>query len=477
MQLSTLLKNISVRSVSCFQEIEISHVTHDSRQAKESSVFVAICGQRFDGRQFIDSCDAQVIVADAPPSSPTTKTLILVDDARRAMAEIACTLFQHPSRKMKLVGLTGTNGKTTTSWMLYHILRSAGQNVGVIGTLGHHVNETSVRTQDGHTTPESSHLQSILHEMVERNCHSCLMEVSSIGLDLARVDGIDFDVAAFTNFTQDHLDFHPSMEQYFQAKARLFNELLPERGTAILNGDHPLISRLSTAASTRWTFGQQSHVDWRLSDVHQSLTTTSCLLHHKNETYALCLPLVGVHNLENAVVAIAAATALEISLETALRSLKQLPQVAGRMERIETNTDWFAFVDYAHTPDALQRVLQTLRTITSGNLVVVFGCGGERDAKKRPLMGKIASDLADRIFVTSDNPRKEDPKRIIDDISVGVHREARYIVDRKTAIHAAIRSLCPKDVLLVAGKGHETYQILKDETIHFDDREVILEGV
>ena len=477
MQLSTLLKNISVRSISHFQEIDISHVTHDSRQAKEFSIFVAIRGSCVDGRQFIDTCQSQVIVTDRPPLNPTQKTVLLVENARKAMAEIACELFNHPSRKMNMIGLTGTNGKTTTSWMLYHILRSAGQNVGVIGTLGHHANGLPLQIQDGHTTPESSHLQALLNDMVENDCHSCLMEVSSIGLDLDRVDGIAFNIAAFTNFTQDHLDFHASMEQYFDAKAKLFKELLSEQSTAILNGDHPLISHLSTKATTQWTFGQQPNVDWRLSSIHQSLTTTRCSVHYKNNTYELCLPLVGVHNLENAIVAICSAVALGIPIESALRTLKHLPQVAGRVERVDTNTDWFAFVDYAHTPDALKRVLQTLRLLTSGKLVVVFGCGGDRDAEKRPIMGKIAAALADRVFVTSDNPRKEDPNSIINDIAVGIDGEAIYITDRKQAIHTAIQSLCANDVLLVAGKGHETYQILKEETIHFDDREVILEGI
>ena len=477
MQLSTLLNHISVRSISNPQEIDVRHITHDSRQAKEFSIFVAICGERFDARRFIDSCEAQVIVTDRPPLQPTQKTIVLVDDARRAMANIACELFAHPSRQMNMVGITGTNGKTTTSWMLYHILRNAGQNVGVIGTLGHHLNGIPLPIQDGHTTPESSHLQSLLKELVEKDCHSCLMEVSSIGLDLARVDGIDFNVAAFTNFTQDHLDFHASMEQYFDAKSRLFKDLLSEQGTAVLNGDHSLINALSTNANTQWTFGQQPHVDWRLGAIRQSLTSTRCSVHYKNNTYELALPLVGVHNLENAIVAVCSAVSLGVPIESALDTLRHLPQVAGRVERIDTKTDWFAFVDYAHTPDALKRVLQTLRLLTSGELVVVFGCGGDRDTEKRPVMGNIASALADRVFVTSDNPRKEDPNRIIADISAGIDGEASYITDRKTAIHTAIQSLSSNDVLLVAGKGHETYQILKEETIHFDDREAILEGI
>jgi UDP-N-acetylmuramoyl-L-alanyl-D-glutamate--2,6-diaminopimelate ligase len=477
MQLSSLIKKIPLISITNFTDCSLDYITHDSRNAGPKSIFVAIIGKRFDGRKFIEECEAKVIILDKEPLYPTTKTILLVPDARRAMALTACALFDFPAKKIKMIGITGTNGKTTSSWMLYHILRNHNKNVGVIGTLGHHINSIPLTTQDGHTTPESSHIQSLLHQMIEKKCDVCLMEVSSIGLDLSRVDGINFNVAVFTNFTQDHLDFHPSMKQYLQAKQRLFTELVNEESVSILNADQELVYNTPIKKGKIWSFGRNSKTNWRLRNINKSLLQTSSTLQYLDKKYSLAIPLVGEHNLENAVVAISAAYAIGVPVEAALLTLSRLPQVAGRVERVETHTKWHAFVDYAHTPDALEKVLLTLKELTKGRLLVIFGCGGDRDSKKRPLMGKIASSIADKIFVTSDNPRTEDPTKIIREIALGIEGPAEYITNRREAIRSVVQQLVPNDVLLVAGKGHETYQIIGENKFHFDDREEILEAL
>ena len=480
MKLSSLLQQIFVLTTRNFQDVEVNHIGNDSRKLTASSIFIAIRGERFDGRKFINSCAAPVIVVDEFPEEETSKILVLVPNLRQTMAVLSHEIYQRPSERLKMIGITGTNGKTTASWMISHILQYLGHSVGVIGTLGHQINGKKLPSQDGHTTPEAPQLHQMLHHFVEEGCDYCIMEVSSIGISMYRSYAIDFDIVAFTNFTQDHLDFHGSMEEYFQAKQQFIVEYPSPKTTVILNQDQTQIASIPVQNGTRYGFGRSAEADWRILSQTLSLQGISFSFSFQRREYSVRLPLVGAHNIENALVAISAAQGLGFPVEEIILALESLPQAPGRLEHISSPKGWHAFVDYAHTPDALEKSISTLRALKPNQLVVVFGCGGDRDQGKRPLMGRIAEDLSDLVFVTSDNPRSEDPQKIIDDILVGCRGKEAVIVqnpDRRQAIIEAIQQLEANDILLVAGKGHETYQIIGEQVLHFDDREIIQEQI
>lgn len=482
----------------------IDHITLDSRKTTATSLLVALCGQHVDGRKFIANSSARLVLVDqwseyfAQQAKQWNKTIIQVSNARQSMAFLAAALEQHPSKSMQMVGITGTNGKTTTTWMLSHILQSCPdpsththentpRKIGTIGTIGHRINGVPLETQDGFTTPESPSLQRVLRDFVDQGCHSCIMEVSSIGLMMHRVGGIEFDVTAFTNFTQDHLDIHGSMNTYLLEKRKLFTRHVHSNSTSILVVDQDEIAATPVKEGQIVTISTQVNptCDLWVSNPKYSLEGVDFILHihpkpHHNttsETHPAYVPLIGKHNVENAIVATSVARALGCSTTDILNALRTLPQAPGRLERVSSPLGWHAFVDYAHTPDALLQSLSSLKPLCRGKLWVLFGCGGDRDVRKRPEMGRIAVQESDCIIVTSDNPRSEDPHTIVQHILDGIPTDClkpvHSIVDRKEAIAWAIQQLHSEDVLLVAGKGHENYQIIQGIKHSFDDRKEI----
>jgi UDP-N-acetylmuramoyl-L-alanyl-D-glutamate--2,6-diaminopimelate ligase len=461
-------------------------LTDDSRQATVGCCFVAVRGLRVDGHRFIGQAverGAGAVVAEGPDPLPGSAVgRILVPDTRWALSRLADAYFGQPSRALTVVGITGTNGKTTTSYLGEALLRARGLETGVIGTIEYAVRGRA--REAGQTTPEALKLQALLAEMVAAGVGGVAMEVSSHALELRRADGVAFDVAVFTNITQDHLDFHGTMERYAAAKARLFFDLLLEGGkpdaTAVLNADDPVGARwAATLPAPVLTFGLDcGHaihplaVESEAGGIRLEAATPAgpVRLHSR---------LIGEHNVMNLLGAIGIGVALRLGPEAIGTALASVTAVPGRFERVEAGQDFLVVVDYAHTPDALRRVLDTARRLTPGRLGVVFGAGGDRDRGKRPLMGRVAADRADRIWLTSDNPRSEDPAAIIEEIAGGVvpPPPGGYTKhpDRREAIRDALGWARGGDTVVIAGKGHETYQIVAGQVLPFDDRLVARE--
>ena len=392
--------------------------------------------------------------------------VLTVDNARTALATTAAVLHGIPGADVPVIGLTGTNGKTTTAWMLESISDAAGVAVGVIGTTGHRIAGRPGPT--AHTTPEAPVLQALLAEARDAGCAFVAMEVSSIGIDLHRADAIPFRVAGFTSFSQDHLDHHGTMAAYLQSKVRLFTELLAPDGVAVLHDSLPAeVLQADIGRRTRLVVGASDQADLRLLESVHDLDGAFARFTWRGSEHRLRLPLVGDHNLDNALVALGCALSVGISMDTALAGLWRLPAVPGRLEAVREGQPFHVFVDYAHTPDALTRVLETLRPLTAGRLTVVFGCGGDRDPGKRPLMGRAAEQGADRVVLTSDNPRSEDPDLILDQIRSGMEGPALVEPDRAQAIQQALESARQGDVVLIAGKGHENTQTIGTEVRPF----------
>ena len=382
---------------------------------------------------------------------------------------------------MRMVGVTGTNGKTTTTHMIRHILKAQGFKVGVIGTVHIMIGDTSYPIHN--TTPDVVDLQHILHQMVQENVEYCVMEVSSHALALGRVSGVEFDTAVFTNLTQDHLDFHKTFENYLAAKCKLFEQVsapdqVKANKGAVINIDdtygHRVIEKTTVSTITYSTLGKGT---LNASDVHMSTKMSQYTVTYNGESYPVSMNTTGLFNVYNTLAAIGACLQEGISMKAIDMALKTFSSVPGRFELIEAGQDFAVVVDYAHTPDGLENILKTAKAIKENRIILVFGCGGDRDATKRPIMGRIAAEYGDKIYVTSDNPRTEDPIQIVKDVEAGVKEALRdgtsyeVIVDRREAINHAIHDAKAGDIVIIAGKGHENYQILKNETIHFDDRE------
>lgn len=481
MQLKALVRAIAPpRRVIGGLDREVESIAYDSRRVQRNGLFVALRGEKSDGHNFIDQAiekGAGVIVAEREILSPRATTL-QVEDTRTALADLSAAFFGNPSRKLKMAAVTGTNGKTTTTFLLKHICERARLPCGLIGTVRYEIGERILPAV--RTTPEALDVQELLAQILNAGCRAAAMEVSSHALAQERTRGIEWDVAVFTNLTQDHLDFHGTMENYFEAKAKLFEDLAAQErkkhATAVVNIDdrygEKLIERLANKISIT-TYGMSQRADFRASNYRTEFAGTSYQLDAKGRSYLVRLPLIGRFNVANSVAALAAASALGIQLRDAILSLARSLQVPGRLEMVPAKRQFQIFVDYAHTPDALLNVLKTLRELEPRKLIVVFGCGGDRDREKRPLMGRVADQFADHAIITSDNPRKEDPDAIIAQIEKGF-RAKRYqkIPDRAEAIAHAISLAQPRDVVLIAGKGHEAYQEFADHTIPFDDIQV-----
>jgi UDP-N-acetylmuramoyl-L-alanyl-D-glutamate--2,6-diaminopimelate ligase len=403
-----------------------------------------------------------------------------VRDAREALALMSAAALGDPAESLRLVGVTGTNGKTTTTYLIDAALRAAGHAVGLIGTVQYRIGGRLMEAT--RTTPESSDLQSLFRQMVDEGCHDAVLEVSSHSLELKRVHGCAFQVAVFTNLTRDHLDFHGDMESYFVAKRRLFDTYLRPDGHAVVNADDDRAGELAAASRGKvWTFGLAHPATVTAGSISLSLKGTRFTVHEPGGEHDVETPLIGRFNVENFLAGLTAALALGLDAATALRGLVTVTGVPGRLERVNGGQDFAVIVDYAHTDDALKNLLETVRELKPKRLITVFGCGGDRDRTKRPLMGAVASRLSDVVVVTSDNPRSEPPESIIDEIQRGMNGSRRgerhAIVDRREAIARALEMAAPGDAVVIAGKGHETYQVLRDRTVPFDDRQVAREVI
>jgi UDP-N-acetylmuramoyl-L-alanyl-D-glutamate--2,6-diaminopimelate ligase len=480
MQLKTLLAATPVGQVIGATDRQVENIAYDSRRVQRNTMFVALRGEKSDGHQFIGQAiekGASVIVADRAEAHPRV-TYLVVENTRTALADFSATFYGHPARKLKLAAVTGTNGKTTTTFLIKHICETAGLRCGLVGTVRYEIGERILPAI--RTTPESLDLQELLSQIANSGCKAAAMEVSSHALAQDRTRGLEWNVAVFTNLTQDHLDFHGTMENYFAAKAKLFAGLakqkIKRKPVAIVNIDDRYGQRLLEKIDKQVrvvTYGLGMRAEFRASNYRAEFTGTSYHLDARGKSYLVRLPLIGRFNVTNSLSALAAADALGINLRSAVLSLARAPQVPGRLELVQAKRQFQVFVDYAHTPDALANVLKTLRELEPRRLITVFGCGGDRDRQKRPLMAEAADRLADYSIITSDNPRKEDPGAIVAETEKGF-RSNRYekIVDRTEAIDRAIALARPRDIVLIAGKGHETYQEFADYTIPFDDIQV-----
>jgi UDP-N-acetylmuramoyl-L-alanyl-D-glutamate--2,6-diaminopimelate ligase len=478
---------------------EVTGLTYDSRQVRAGEIFFAIPGEKVDGHRFVPqalkSGAAGVVVAYREAWPPGT-TWIRTKDVRRAMGLWAAHFFGRPSRRMKLVGVTGTNGKTTVTYLVESILAAAGLKPGVIGTVNYRYGGHQVPSHQ--TTPESLELQSLLAGMEKAGVKSVAMEVSSHALVQDRVRGIDLDVGLFTNLSRDHLDYHVDMDDYFSAKRRLFTDYLRVsvklNKAAVIFGQDPkgreLLRQVGDLGVDTWSYGEDKEWDIHPIKVQSDVAGLRGQLAVRSRCLDFSSPLIGVANLQNIMGAVGVGGALNLPANAISKGIEQLRSVPGRLEKVENQLGIAVLVDYAHTPDALEKVLGAVRPLAQGRVLTVFGCGGDRDRGKRPLMGEIAAGLSDLLVLTSDNPRTEDPLRIMADIEDGIKKkglkriggpnpqtERGYWVekDRRAAIRIGLRAARRGDLVLIAGKGHEDYQILGSQKIHFDDREVAQE--
>jgi UDP-N-acetylmuramoyl-L-alanyl-D-glutamate--2,6-diaminopimelate ligase len=460
------------------KEIEITGLSANSKTIAPGNLFVAKKGLRSDGAQFIGeaiNAGASAVLSDLhDPFLPSHITQLIASKGQISdvEAKLAATYYHFPSKELFLVGVTGTNGKTTTTYLIRHLLSSHEHPCGLIGSiewvLGNKIQPSSYTTPDVITNHRS------LREMLNGDCLSAAMEVSSHALDQKRTAGLEFDVAIFTNLTQDHLDYHQTMEEYALAKARLFSDL-SEDAVALFNMDSPIWMTMSKSCRARkMTYGMGEGADLRAQMIELSDKGTRFQLDYLGEKASISSPLIGSYNVYNILAAIGTAIVYGMALDEIKAKLTEVVQVPGRLERIENQQGFSIFVDYAHTDDALENVLKALVELKQGRLFVVFGCGGDRDRMKRPKMGQAATTLADFSIITSDNPRGEDPIAIIEDVLKGCQDPLRYLVepDRKMAIEQAISMLGPTDLLLIAGKGHERYQIIGSRQVIFDDRDI-----
>ncbi|HEO65179.1 MAG TPA: UDP-N-acetylmuramoyl-L-alanyl-D-glutamate--2,6-diaminopimelate ligase [Spirochaetes bacterium] len=467
----------------------ISGIENDSRKVSEKGIFVAIKGYQSDGHHFIDSAiqsGASCLVIDDLDYDTVYKKyqdalpILSFKNTRKALALLSRLYYDNPGQKLKLIGVTGTNGKTTITYMIREILRKAGRKVGLLGTICNYIDDKKIKSPV--TTPDSLELNRLFHEMVNKGIQYAVMEVSSHALYLDRVYGLDFDCVIFTNLSEDHLDFHKDMDEYLRVKELIFDVLSQSTKhptLAVVNQDLDFSDRLISKAQrlklNYKTYGLTEQADYYGTDIHFSLSNSAFIVKNGTESQSIEIPMPGRFNIYNTLASFAAVRFLGIPLADIVAGFKDI-SVPGRFEMIQSGNGAFIVIDYAHTDDAIQNVLSTLRDLKPRRIISVFGSGGDRDKGKRPLMGEVSGKMSDLTIVTSDNPRTEDPNLILDDIIVGINRvQGKYIKieSRYEAIKEAIHLSEEGDIVLIAGKGHEDYQILKDKTIHFDDKEAV----
>ncbi|MGE5127190.1 MAG: UDP-N-acetylmuramoyl-L-alanyl-D-glutamate--2,6-diaminopimelate ligase [Betaproteobacteria bacterium] len=480
MRLSELLTRLPGAELSGDPGLELSEVTHDSRRVSAGALFVAIRGLATDGNRFVEAARRKGALAVVSEEAPRGEgTWVRVADARAALALLSAAALGDPARSLELVGVTGTNGKTTTAYLIDAAVRAAGEKCGLVGTVEYRVGERVAEAV--RTTPESSDLQALFRQMVDAGCRRAVLEVSSHSLALERVHGLEFSVAVFTNLTRDHLDFHGDMDRYFAAKRLLFESLLREDGHAIVNLDAERAEELLRASrGTVWTYSLENPAaDLLCEELSLSLDGTRLRARTPVGPLELETVLLGRFNVQNLLAAAGAALALGLPTDAVRRGIAGLRGVPGRMELVDAGQPFTVLVDYAHTDDALRNLLETVRGLKPRRVITLFGCGGDRDRSKRPLMGAVAARLSDLVVLTSDNPRSEPPEAILEEIRRGIPparaEDTLVLPDRREAIARALETAGPGDVVVIAGKGHEAYQVLRERSVPFDDRQVARE--
>jgi len=482
-KLKDIIEGLDTIDVKGSYDIEVSSITADSRTVSEGSAFFAVPGETADGHDYIDDAigkGATVIVREQSGSGIKEmegRTFITVEDTRDALASCSARFYGEPSMSMDIIGITGTNGKTTTSYIIRHILAVLGKRSGLIGTIQYMTGEETAEAR--YTTPEAPEYQRLLAEMHDSGCEYVVSEVSSHALALKRVDHTRFSRAVFTNLTRDHLDFHKTAEQYLEAKKRLFTGLLQDDGVAVINVDDPASGELMKDIRNRIiTYAVSSHADVSARDIVQDFDGMSMKLYFDGREYNVRTGLIGIPNVYNILAAVAVAYSLNIPTDKILNGISTVPPVRGRFETMRSSDGVLFIIDYAHTPDALRGLLDTVSALPHKKIITVFGCGGNRDRGKRPLMGKIASDMSDMVVITSDNPRYEDPDDIIREIESGLSKKNHIsLPERADAVKEAVRLAKEGDVVVVAGKGHEHYQDIKGVRYHLDDRELVTDAL
>ncbi|MDE3057703.1 MAG: UDP-N-acetylmuramoyl-L-alanyl-D-glutamate--2,6-diaminopimelate ligase [Bacteroidota bacterium] len=511
MMLSALLEGITVTklfhavfgSMVVTQDVMVNHIQYDSTKVKNDDLFVAIRGVSADGHRFINSAvtnGAAVVVMEDDAAVPdsffmhTGVVKIVVPNSRRTLAQLAANFYGHPAQKLTCIGVTGTNGKTTTTHLIQQILGHSPDSsglqgkVGLIGTIDYVFG--TERIPATHTTPESLELQKYFSKMVVNGCTHVVMEISSHALQQERVFGIDFAAGVFTNLTQDHLDYHGTMENYFSAKKILFDGLTSS-GWALVNADDAWSEKIVAGTHAKvLRYGTTGRADVKATNIMLSVQGTRFMIENDGEKIDIASPLVGRFNVSNILAAFSAGIAMGIPKARIREGIAAVSSVPGRFERVNSMMGWTAIIDYAHTPDALEKCLSTIHDILpqqrlnppagrAGKIITVFGAGGDRDKTKRPKMGAITESLSDVVIITSDNPRTEDPRRIIHDVRAGIKsREKVYEeVDRRAAIIQALTMAQPDDIVLIAGKGHEDYQVIGKDKVHFSDKEIVQEFI
>ena len=485
MRLKRILKNLDgLKGIEGETSLEINGLACDSKAVRDGFLFVAVRGSRFNGADFIDEAiqrGAKAIILESDNKKAYAfkrgSTFIYTDDARRALSQSSMAFYGDISAKMRLIGVTGTNGKTTTTYLLERLFNKIGEDTGVIGTINYRFGDRLIPAVN--TTPGVLELYSLLSSMRKQGIKNSIIEVSSHSLEQGRVGTLGFDIAVFTNLTSEHMDFHKDMKSYLSSKMKLFSKIKQD-GHAVINKDDAssgdIIKRVSSEKKARvLTYGISDTADVRAQDIRFSFQGLEFKLCHK-ECIDIRSKLIGRHNVYNILASASCGIAMGIAMKDIARAVEEVSGLPGRLEKIDCGQDFLVFVDYAHTENGLESVLKTLRELEPKRLLVVFGCGGDRDRSKRPNMGRVSSELSDKMFITSDNPRNEDPMRIIDEITSGIGtKNNNYIIelDRFKAIDLALKEAKRGDIVLVAGKGHETYQIFKNTTLPFDDREVI----
>ena len=476
MKLESVLKGLKFKTSGPIKGVDISAIRSDSRSVRKGDLFIAFRGYSENGYRYIDDAiknSAGVIIAAKQFRAPSDVLKISVADTRQALPAIAGNFYGHPSKDLAIIGVTGTNGKTSITYILESILKSAGSNAGVIGTINYRYGGKVFDAKN--TTPGPIELQSMLSGMREAGLRHALMEVSSHALDQQRIAGILFDAAVFTNVTSEHLDYHKKIDRYFKAKVKIFDNL-KKNGFAVLNADDDRVLSVKKYIQGRAiTYGIKNKADVRAENITLSIDGSSFTAVTPKDSFRVNARLIGMHNVSNILASIAVSCAMGISSAHIKKGAEAIKLVPGRLEPVGPGKHCTVFVDYAHTEDALDKVLRLLKKVARSRIITVFGCGGNRDKSKRPMMGRAACRHSDSVIITSDNPRFEDPRTIIDEIEKGVKaRFSNYeiVSDRRKAIERAICCASPDDIVIIAGKGHETCQIIKDKVLPFDDREV-----
>ena len=483
MKLHTLISYLQPYKTYSGDNPDISSIENDSRNIQKGSLFICIKGFNVDGHDYAELAvqnGAAAIIAEKDMNLPVP--VIVVPNSKRSMAVLADAYFGQPSKKLHLIGITGTNGKTTISHIIEKIIFDSGKKTGLIGTMYTKIGGKEYEIKN--TTPDSLTLQKIFKQMVDAGVSSTVMEVSSHALDEGRIHGCDFNIAVFSNLTQDHLDYHKTMEAYKHAKGLLFSQLgscfqhNPPKFAIVNNDDEASTSFIRATAAHILTYGIDKKSDLQAKNIQMTSTGTTFELISPFGSYSVSMQLIGKFSVYNVLASIGAGIATGIPIEKIIQSIKEVKGVSGRFETVDAGQDFSVIVDYSHTPDSLQNALTTVKQFAKKRVFVIVGCGGDRDRSKRPLMAEIACRYSSDPIFTSDNPRSEDPEQILKDMEEGVQGyQYKTIIDRKEAINYAIKAAKAGDVILIAGKGHETYQIIGHQIIHFDDREVAKEAI